>query len=214
MSTVPNSTTDPNRDPLRAESGSPVFVLAPGMAEGVEETCASLLGGSDPDATNYLAISLGSGPAERLDHWRRHVAPELPAKTGVVCTGELTRAGAATSNEGDPVRFPGENVQVVSVSSPGDLTGLGMRIADCLSAWEGDGNRTVVCFDSLTPLLQFVDTSRAFRFLHMVLSRLAAVDAAAHVHMDPTAHDEQTVTTLASLFDVVVRLQDGGWVRE
>lgn len=212
MSTVPNSRSDPSTDPLRVESGETVLVLSPGMDGAMDEACGALLGGGEPDATDYLAVSMSQGPEARLQHWRQHVAAELPAKTGVVCTGDLARRSTAATDGGNPVRFPGQNVQVVSVSTPGDLTGLGMRISDCLSAWADDGNRVVVCVDSLTTLLQYVDTSRAFQFLHMLLARFAAADAAAHVHMDPNAHDEQTVATLGSLFDVVVRRLDDGWV--
>lgn len=212
MSTVPNSTRDSNTDPLDVESGETVLVLSPGMDGGADEACGSLLEGGPPDATDYLAVSMNEGPEARLKHWRQHVAPELPARTGVVCTGDMAQRSTAAIERGDPVRFPGENVQVVSVSSPGDLTGLGMRISDCLTAWEDDDNRIVVCVDSLTTMLQYVDTNRAFQFLHMLLARFATADAAAHVHMDPTAHEERTVATLASLFDVVVRRRDDDWV--
>lgn len=209
----PQTSRDASAVPIPQDSDGAVLVLASGLAESADEACGALLRVADPDSTDYLAVSLQDGPAERLEHWHRHVAGELPSKTGIVCSGETTRS-VSTATGGGSVRFPGENVQVSSVSSPGDLTGLGMRISDCLSAWEGDGNRTVVCVDSLTTVLMYVDTNRAFQFLHVLLARLESAGARAHVHMDPEAHDVRTVATITSLFDVVLRREDDEWVVE
>lgn len=213
MPSVPNSDTSSNAEPESTGTDGAVLLLSPAMADDVHDRCGALLGVDDPDGTDYLSVSLRDGPGEVLEHWRQYVDPELPARTGIVCTGELTRSASAAA-EGDVVRFPGEDVQVASVSSPGDLTGLGMRIGDCLSSWAGDGNRTVVCVDSLTTLLQYVETSRAFRFVHVLLARFESAGARAHVHMDPRAHDDRTVATMSSLFDAVLRREDDEWVRE
>lgn len=209
----PESIHDASDGQRPPESDDAVLLLSSAMAEEAGAACGSLLGVDTPATTDYLAVSLQDDPGERIEHWRRHVDPELPDRTGIVCCGETTRS-AATATDGGSVRFPGRDVQIASVSSPGDLTGLGMRISDCLEAWAGDENRTVVCVDSLTTVLQYVDAKRAFQFLHVLLARLESVGAAAHVHLDPRAHDDRTVATLSSLFDVVVRWEDGDCVVE
>jgi hypothetical protein len=38
-----------------------------------------------------------------------------------------------------------------------------------------------------------------------------SVDAVAHYHIDPEAHDDQVLATLSSLFDAVARFDDGDW---
>jgi hypothetical protein len=68
----------------------------------------------------------------------------------------------------------------------------------------------VVCFDSLTAMLQYVDVETAYEFLHAITGQLYAADARAHFHIDPTAHDRTTVDSIASLFDAVVEFGADG----
>jgi hypothetical protein len=57
-------------------------------------------------------------------------------------------------------------------------------------------------------MLQYVDVETAYEFLHTITGQLYAADARAHFHVDPTAHDAETVDAIASLFDAVVTLGD------
>jgi len=100
---------------------------------------------------------------------------------------------------------------VETISDPGDLIGLGIAISKYLSNWEGSPNQTVVCFHSLTPLLQYGNLQRVFRFLHVLTGPLKSIDAVAHFHLDPHAHDEQTINTLSQLFDVIVEHDNGDY---
>lgn len=65
-----------------------------------------------------------------------------------------------------------------------------------------------MCFDSVTSLLQFVNTGVAFRFLHTVTRRIASSGAMAYYHVRPDVLDEQTVATIRILFDHVVTVTD------
>jgi hypothetical protein len=58
-------------------------------------------------------------------------------------------------------------------------------------------------------MFQYVDVETAYEFLHAITGQLYAAAARAHFHIDPTAHDQQTVDSVASLFDAVVTLGDG-----
>jgi hypothetical protein len=89
---------------------------------------------------------------------------------------------------------------------------LGIKLSQCLSAWEGDANRTTVRFDSLTTLLQFAELKRVFRFVHVLLGRIDSANAVGYFHLDPAAHGDQTLATLRGLFDAVYELEDGTWV--
>ena len=188
------------------EGASNVLLLAPSMAAESDEACRRLLceGGAHVDA---LSVALTGTPDDRLAVCRAG-GGDGPAKMGFVSVGETTRSAAAAA--GGPVELPGGEVVVETVSSPADLTGLGIKISGFLSRWEGDGNRIHVCVHSLTTLLQYVDVQDVFRFLHVVTGRLDAVSAVAHYHMDPTAHTDQEVNTLKSLFDAVIELDDDG----
>jgi len=93
---------------------------------------------------------------------------------------------------------PVRELDVGTDVEPGDLTGLGIAIAESL------GPDTAVCFDSLTAMLQYADRERSFQFLHALGERCASAGATAHYHLDPEATDETTVAALSTLVDAVV----------
>lgn len=199
--------------PVPIDGPTSVLVLGSRLDADVDGACAGLLSPAEPEETDYLAVSLTESPDERVDHWRSHVSTTLPAKAGVIGTGELTRSATLVDGAGDvPTATPGTSVQFSTVTSPSDLTGLGIQVNECLSSWAGDGNRTVFCFDSLTTLLQCTDLQRTFRFLHVLVERLRTAGAVAHFHLDHAAHDDRTLATLRSLFDWVIEPgPDGEW---
>jgi hypothetical protein len=102
-----------------------------------------------------------------------------------------------------------DRVTVRRASNPADPTGLGIAIARCLDAF---GAPPTVCFDSLTVLLQYVETGGVFRFLHTMPRYLASVDAGVHAHLDPAAVDDRTVTSHSSLSDASLAHNSAGEV--
>lgn len=103
-----------------------------------------------------------------------------------------------------------DRLTVESVSSPGNLTEVGVAI-DKLLAGTGETNgRLNCCLPSLTALLQYVDRQRGYRFCNAMANRLASVDAFVHYHIIANAHDDRTVDTFASLMDAVVRVNADG----
>lgn len=143
---------------------------------------------------HLLVVSYAAGPGTWLSEWERLA----PAPEGVVLVGsderEADRRGVTRVTQ-----------------SPEDLTGIGITVSERLTEWDGEAGGSLFLFDSLTVLLQFVELKRAFRFLHVLTNRVKATDAVAHYHLDPGAHDAQTVATLSSLFDTVVTYEDGIW---
>lgn len=185
-----------------------VLLLTSALSSADDEACIDLLTVTNPDRENVLSITFTQSADDRLDLWRSHVA-DLPAQAGIVSVDVLTRS--ASSSAPSPSQTAPQPITVETVSDPGDLTGLGIAISKFVSNWDGSPNRTVVCFHSLTPLLQYADLQRVFRFLHVLTGRLKSVDAVAHFHLDPHAHDEQTLDTLTQLFDAIVEHEDGDY---
>jgi hypothetical protein len=197
------------QSPPVPEEGGSVLVLAPAMDRRVDECCVDLSCRTDPVDVDLLAVSLDGAVDDVLDRWNRH-AGATPGRTAVVTTGESTRGAATTATGG--VSMLGSDVSVASVSDPGDLTGLGIKVSQALSSWEDDDNDLALCFDSLTTLLQFADVRRVFQFVHVLTQRIASAGARAHFHMDANAHDDQEVATIRSLFDQAYELDaDGTW---
>ncbi|WP_276257767.1 DUF7504 family protein [Haloglomus litoreum] len=147
-----------------------------------------------------LAVSLLRPPAERIATWEeRWRAP--PAEVAAIgCTHAGTTPGESSTET--PFR-------TTTVADPGDLTGLGIRINECLDAWS---NRDpVVVFDSVTTMLQYADTRQVFQFCHVLTSRMKRAGVMSVFYMDPEAHDEQTVSTIRSLFEGVYEWTEDGW---
>lgn len=101
-----------------------------------------------------------------------------------------------------------------SVSSPGDLTGIGIEFSEVAKEANADGiERLRIGFDSITPLLMYVDLQRLFRFLHVFTSQIQSNDWLGLFAIDPSSHDEQTVNTINQLFDGIVDIrlpEEGG----
>ena len=121
------------------------------------------------------------------------------------CVLDATPQGViAGGAESDP------NLTVETVSSPSNLTDVGVALDKLCSALDPTDGRPVCWVPSLTALLQYVDRQQAYRFLNAMSNRLASVDAFAHYHLNEGAHDERTVDTFASLMDAVVLPTDDG----
>lgn len=196
-----------------------VLVLAPPMSEREDTVCTDLLRTVPPSEAHVLAVTMTLSPDDLIELWLRHVGAEFPAETVILSAGTGRGTPGTGTEPGNPAAGHGdtESVRVATVADPGDLTGLGVEITRHLDRWEdeqeaadGDtGGTSLLCFRSLSTLLQYADLKDVFRFLHTLTCRIEIGDARGHYHMDPTTHDEQTVQTLLQLFDAAVRIEDG-----
>lgn len=134
---------------------------------------------------------------------------DQPANVGLITVGDFPRSASTQSPSGDVTP---DHLQMDTVPDPSDLSKLGVRISERLSAWEDNENQTVMCFQSLTNLLEHVDFHTVFRFLHILTGRITSSGAVAHYHLDVDAHDKETIATLRPLFDTVIEVdQTGDW---
>jgi hypothetical protein len=204
MSTEPSS--PPNTIAPQLPERANVLLLTSTLSSADNEACIDLLTVTEPERENVLSITFTQSADDRLSLWQSYV-DDLPAQAGIVTVDVMTRSAASdTVSPSQPIPTP---IAVESVSDPSDLTGFAIEISKFLSTWEGVPNQTVVCFHSLTQLLQYADLQRVFRFLHVLTGRLESAGAVAHFHLDPQTHDEQTLGALSQLFDVIVEHEDG-----
>ena len=183
---------------IAVEAPANVLCRAPSFSPGATEVCP---GPDSGDDRNLLLVSLSGNPDRRLEARKRR--GDLPRKVAVLSVEQTRGAAAADGSVGATSGPGGSTISAATVSEPGDLTGIGIKVNQCLSAWADDDVGTDVCFDSVTTLLQYVDTRRAFRFLHVLSRRVRSVGALAHYHVDPGAHDEQTLATIEGVFSDV-----------
>jgi hypothetical protein len=178
---------------------SNVLLSAPALGGQGDEICDRLLTLTPPSETKILVVTFTDTPQEWVDNWMDSVGVS-PVRGGIVSIGQ---AEAAVDDPSWAVR---------TVENPSDLTGIGIELSELLSGIAAaDEEHLVVCFDSITSLLQYADLQRAFRFLHVVTGRVKTADGVGHYHLDPEAHDQQTLATLKGLFDAVVEVEESGW---
>lgn len=180
------------------DPGTNVLVLGPSLAETHTSQCLDLLTVAAPSRLDVLRITYSEDPQELVEQWREHVGT-LPARTGIVVVGTSPNGPTDADLAGE------SNVAVTSANS-NDITGLGMLLNNYLNDVD-DAHQLVVCLDSLTELLQFTDVQSTFKFLHTLTGQLREADAIGHFHMDPAAHEEQTIGRLKPAFDDAVHLE-------
>ncbi|ESP88617.1 DUF7504 family protein [Candidatus Halobonum tyrrellensis] len=190
------------------DDASSVLLLSTAMSTEGDRACADLLLPSEADDQNALWIAYTKSPDAQVRRYRSRTDAR-PRNIGIISVDNGARSAAAMvggDESSGPAGPAGTGGPTETVTNPNDLTGLGIRITEYLSEWDDTDGRTVVCFDSLTALLQYVDLGTAYEFLHVLSGRFDALGAFAHFHMDPSAHDAQTVETITSLFDAVVEV--------
>lgn len=165
--------------------------------------CADLLDLNAAGDVDVVLVVVGEPLADHLDALKRH-AGGPPANVGIVSVRDADLVVRGEKRREETPSGP----TIRRISDPRDLTGVGMAVSEFLSAWRGDGNRTVVCLDSLTALLEYADARRVYQFCNDLTGKLEAGNARAHFHLAPDAHDERTVRLLTSLFDRRVTAAD------
>lgn len=164
-----------------------VLLAEPSLGTG-REACTSLLV-DETTERSVLFVSFTRQASACVD--------QLADEDGIADMGVITVGDASPAVNDD-------SVVTEAVSTPSDLTGLGIKIGEALSEFDAP---VTLCFDSLTSMLQYVDVQTAYEFLHAVTGQVHAAGARAHFHIDPSAHSNEDVAGLASLFDARVSLE-------
>ncbi|MFB6354107.1 MAG: hypothetical protein ABEJ92_08490 [Halobacteriales archaeon] len=185
-----------------------VLLLAPAFGSADAEVCSRLLSFVTPDRADLLCVTFNQTPDARLEAWRNAGGPTDPANLGFVVVGERVRSATMAARAADSP--DGLGPAVASVSSPGDMTGIGIEYGNFVDDWDDARHRLLVCFHTLTTFLQYAELRDVYRFIHALTGRVRAAGGMAHYHLDPEAHDERTVNTLLGLFDAAVEPDGAG----
>lgn len=121
-----------------------------------------------------------------------------PSRLCIVdCSGASSRG---SFDDGEVVKY---------VSSPADLTGIGLGVVKCTRRFPPDATDGVRLSSlSLSTMLRYTDVNRLFSFLHVLTGRVAAADYFGVSTIDPTVHDDAERNVIRSLYDVVVELRE------
>lgn len=172
------------------------LLLSSSEAERPVRSCFDQLLRDSPGEDAVIVIAYDGTGETVVEDWLEH-AGGLPARLDVIDAEETVRSAESRSS---PV--PVHPDATVYTVSPANLTALGTRVSDLLQ----DDGRPVLCFDSVSMLLQYVEVETAYQFLHVLTGRVHAADGVGYYHFDPSTHEFRTVEAVKSLFDRVVEL--------
>lgn len=178
-----------------------VLVLAPDVGKRSVDACVAVLDRLGDRIDRVVPVTISLAPEEWLSMWERESTTEQTLATCVDVdrtTRSVAEAGAA-----------GSAVTVERVDDPTDLETLGRRVSDVLQRADDAGDSVGVAVHSLTDLVRHVDEPTAFKFVYTLGEVARRVDGLVVFHLDPTAHDDETVETFRIVCDAVVDASRG-----
>ena len=169
------------------EPGTSLLVTGP-VLSGARELGLRLLCSPDADGGTVL-VATDSDAATMLEDFERH--------GGVLDRGRVRVIDCA--QEGSTL--PEDSVS--DISTPADLTGIGLEYSGHYESMYASGHTRVrTGIVTLTPLLVYSDDVRAvYRFLNTITGRIGTADGLGVCVLDPDAHEEQVVESVAQFFD-------------
>lgn len=180
--------------------GTNLLVTGPPMT-GKGDLLIRLLAEGFRHDEGAVVVTTQDGPNRVHADITDRLGVESVADLGVVdCTGQESDRTAD-----DRIRY---------VSSPADLTGIGMASSELIEAFTDRGRGTRMGLHSLSQLLMYADVKTVFRFLHILTGRISSADALGVCTLDSEAHDGQTVHTVRQLFDGMIETRTGRDSRE
>ncbi len=97
---------------------------------------------------------------------------------------------------------------VAYVSTPSDLTGIGIATSGFMREFYHTAGDAFVGLNSLSTLLMYANLQRVFRFNHVLTGRIEASNFRGVFTLDTTHHTE-AITTLQGLFDALIQVRSG-----
>lgn len=185
--------------PLAPVRAGRTIVVRGGSVDGADEL---VLRGTTPAAEDEGAIVVSTNSTGRtlLADRRDHDCGEAGDRVCVVDCVSLQQGRDTGARN------------VKGVSTPGDLTGVGMRTSAFYEALDNAGvARIRLGLLSVSTLLMYAELRTVSRFVHTLTGRVSATDGVALLALDADSHDEQAVNTIEGLCDgrIDVRVADG-----
>jgi len=178
--------------------GSSILISGPAMS-GKERLAYDVLADGMRNGDGAVVVTTGDGAGSVVEEFRSLVSDLEDSQLGVIdCRGESGTDEAAIGN-----------AHVHHVSSPGDLTGIGIGITKALEGLHDAGHeRGRLALVSLSTMLTYTDKKTVFKFCHVLSSRLDAAGYIGVFTIDSGAHDQQTIQVIKQAFDGLIDIRD------
>ncbi|MBX0286172.1 DUF7504 family protein [Haloarcula salinisoli] len=181
-------------DAADIDPGTSVLVAGPAMT-GKRDLMLDIVQGSK-ESVGCLVTTKKS--ASRVRSWFDSVVADADdwSLTIVDCVGTSGVFGEPTGTD------------VVRVSSPRDMTGIGIKLTGFLQRQHAAGTTDPrIGFHSLSTLLMYTDLGTVYRFSHVINSRISTAGAVGAVTLDTTSRNADAVETLSGVFDALVEVE-------
>ena len=185
--------------------GSNILVSGPAMT-GKEELALSILADGSRQGQGAIVMTTGDPADQVIAGYRERVDGLDEALFAVVdCRGDGDRS-TDRSAEGSYVHH---------VSSPSDLTGIGIGITKSLERLANNGATSGrFALSSLSTMLTYTDKKTVFKFCHVLSSRFDSAGYLGLFTVDSGAHDEQTIQVIKQAFDGMIEIRERDGTRE
>ena len=178
--------------------GSSILICGPAMT-GKEQLAYRILFDGLADEEGALVVTTNDSAKNVVEEFQANVADLDNSQLGVVdCRGE-------GGHDGDGI----DGAYVHRVSSPEDLTGIGIGITKALEGLHNAGRtKGRLALVSLSTMLTYTDKQTVFKFCHVLSSRLDAAGYIGVFTIDSGAHDDQTLQVIKQAFDGLIEVRD------
>lgn len=182
------------------EPGTNLLVAGPTMG-GARRLALRLVADATDRGEGMLLVSTDKGSRKVLSECDGLCTDLERSPVGVV---DCVSSGSGRGQFADSIE---------TVSSPGDLTGIGIGFSGLYQNIHQSGTERVRAgLYSISTLLMYADFQTVSRFIHTVSGRIAATNGLGVFLIDPATQDEKVVSTMTQLCDakVDVRERDDG----
>lgn len=182
--------------------GTSLLVSGPAMS-GKDRLALDVLADGARDGEGAVVVTTNDTAANIVEDVTSAVPDLADAQLGVIdCRGD----------GGDAVP---DGVYVHHVSSPGDLTGIGIGITKALEGLHNGGReKGRLALFSLSTMLTYTDKKTVFKLCHILSSRLDAAGYVGVFTIDSGAHDDQTLQVIKQAFDGLVEIREVDGTRQ
>ncbi|MDG5776364.1 hypothetical protein QA599_07915 [Haloarculaceae archaeon H-GB1-1] len=179
--------------------GSGILIAGPAMT-GKQQLAMDILAEGSREGEGAVIVSTGDSASDILANYRERVPSVDESRVGIVDT---------RSEGGRSEDYTNSGTFVHHVSSPGDLTGIGIGITKCLESLHNSGaDNGRLALVSLSTMLTYTDKKTVFKFCHVLSSRLDAAGYLGLFTIDSGAHDDQTIQVIKQAFDGLIEIRE------
>ncbi|MUV90194.1 hypothetical protein GJ629_10075 [Halapricum sp. CBA1109] len=183
--------------------GSNILISGPAMT-GKDALAFDILADGTRQQQGAVIVSTGDRAENVIADYRDRAGTDT-VRLGVV---DCVSDGGGNAQSGD-------GIYVHNVSSPGDLTGIGIGITKALEGLHESGaDRGRLALSSLSTMLTYTDRKTVFKFCHVLSSRLDAAEYLGLFTIDSGAHDDQTLQVIKQAFDGMIEVREVDGTRE